>query len=306
VEVARFVGGAFTSLTIFTRAFTNGDEWELRVTGPASAAIVTVYHLGTQVYQTTDNSSVASGSPGICSSGPSFTSGSVDDWTGTDVFGVPLANDMKPLLMTLSPVGYGLPILGYLTPALPTAPAGPDTLDLGDLPSGEALSALSLLDLIALGAITSSEALSALNLKDLIALGGITTGEALSALLLKDIINLGGIASGEALSPLTLGATDTLNLTGIASAEALSNLLLTDRISVGGITSAESLSALKLTDQISLGAIASGENVPAIFQSAMSLQGIATGEIVPALTLTEPGAGGGVSDGQRRTRGYGS
>lgn len=89
-ELARFVAGAFTSLLVFTRAWTNGDLFELRAVGPASATVLTVYHNGVQIQQTTDNSTIASGNPGLGYSGPDggTSAWSADDWTGTDTFGV--------------------------------------------------------------------------------------------------------------------------------------------------------------------------------------------------------------------------
>lgn len=82
-EVARFLAGAFTSLALFTRAFTDGDEWTFRVSGPASAAFLEVLHLGIVVSSLTDNSSLASGYVGVGHSSSS-TSASIDNWEGGD------------------------------------------------------------------------------------------------------------------------------------------------------------------------------------------------------------------------------
>jgi hypothetical protein len=85
-EFMRFVGGASTSLVQFLSSYTDGDTYELRVTGPAAAARLELFKNGVSVQVFTDNSSLASGSPGLAYS-TSSTSGTVDDWVGTDVFG---------------------------------------------------------------------------------------------------------------------------------------------------------------------------------------------------------------------------
>lgn len=85
VEFGRFVAGSFTVLGSFTQAWTNGDTWEFRAVGPAAATVLTIYLNGALVQTFTDNSSLASGSPGISYSTTSI-SGTIDDWVGTDTF----------------------------------------------------------------------------------------------------------------------------------------------------------------------------------------------------------------------------
>lgn len=85
VQIIRFLAGVSTSLLIFTQAWTDGDRWELRAVGPASAAVVSAYLNSAFVTSVVDNSSLASGSPGIAYSA-SATSPTVDNWIGTDSF----------------------------------------------------------------------------------------------------------------------------------------------------------------------------------------------------------------------------
>lgn len=88
IELSRFIAGAFTVLVGFTQAWTDGDTWELRVIGPATAAVLGMYVNGTLVRTFTDNSSIASGFPGIAYSSTAANA-TIDDWTGTDTFVVP-------------------------------------------------------------------------------------------------------------------------------------------------------------------------------------------------------------------------
>jgi hypothetical protein len=85
VQVGRFITGAFTSLIQFTRAWTDGDTMRVDVTGPAASTRIEIFHNGTSIQVLTDNSSVASGIPGIVLSSP-VTSASVDNFQATDVF----------------------------------------------------------------------------------------------------------------------------------------------------------------------------------------------------------------------------
>lgn len=83
-KLNRFSAGTGTSLVIFTQAFTDGDRFELRVTGPATAARIEILRNGASVQVFTDNSTIASGAPGIGFSSID-TSASLDDWIGTDM-----------------------------------------------------------------------------------------------------------------------------------------------------------------------------------------------------------------------------
>lgn len=86
-EIRRFVAGASAVLATWTVSWTDGDEFEFRIIGPQTAALLTVYQNGTLIQApAADNSTVATGFPGLASSS-TFTSGSVNDWTGTDNFG---------------------------------------------------------------------------------------------------------------------------------------------------------------------------------------------------------------------------
>ena len=297
-EIARFINGAYTSLVGWTTAWTNGDTIAAKVSGPASAAKIEVYLNGALIQTFTDNSSIASGFPGVSYSFPE-TSAQIDDWFGTDAFGSLLVPANRPLLMTLRPMFFGAPILAQPIPIVAAAVTGPDTLSLGDLPSAEAFSALNLQDRIALGAITSAEAFTALTLKDIINLGGITTGEALSALNLLDKISLVGITSAEAFTALNL--LDKISLAGIVTAEALSALSLKDLIVLAGIASAENVPALLMPDQVILGGIASAENVPAVTlggTDTINLTGIASAEALSALLLRDNMSLGGIASAE--------
>lgn len=80
-ELALLNAGSFTSLLVFSQAWSNGDTWELRAVGTT----ITVWLNGTQI-QTVTDATIASGSPGIASSS-NTSSVAWDDWTGTDSFG---------------------------------------------------------------------------------------------------------------------------------------------------------------------------------------------------------------------------
>jgi hypothetical protein len=90
--IVRFVTGTATTLVTWTQAFTDGDTFELKVTGPQTASKLEVFRNGVSVQTFTDSSTVASGFPGLGSSS-AFTSGSVDDWVGTDQFTAPAPLD---------------------------------------------------------------------------------------------------------------------------------------------------------------------------------------------------------------------
>lgn len=98
-EMGRFLAGSFTSLLVFTRSFTDGDTFELRVVGPQTAAVVTIWHNGVQIQSFTDNSTIASGTPGIAYSSVAGSPTTIDDWTATD-----FASD--GLLRTFNPIPF--------------------------------------------------------------------------------------------------------------------------------------------------------------------------------------------------------
>jgi hypothetical protein len=82
-QIIRFLAGS-TPLVTFTQAWTNGDRWELRVVGPANAAVLTMYLNGSLVQTYTDNSSLASGSPGMAYSSTAASS-TLDDFLAEDI-----------------------------------------------------------------------------------------------------------------------------------------------------------------------------------------------------------------------------
>jgi len=90
----RRVAGAFTQLGVAFNsggaAWVNGDELELQVEGPSTAANLTVYKNGTSIFTHTDNSSISSGSPGLVYSSTSARS-IVDDWEGREPVVTPVA-----------------------------------------------------------------------------------------------------------------------------------------------------------------------------------------------------------------------
>lgn len=86
VNISRQITGSSTSLATFTVAsWADGDTWQFTAVGPAAATVLTVYRNGGQVGTFTDNSSIASGLPGLAYSSTE-TSASINDWVGTDVF----------------------------------------------------------------------------------------------------------------------------------------------------------------------------------------------------------------------------
>lgn len=86
--IQRFVGGTYTALDSFTQAFTDGDRWGFKATGPPTATILEVFYLGSKVRTFTDNSSIANGSPGLGFSSAT-TSASLDNWEAWDLDGRP-------------------------------------------------------------------------------------------------------------------------------------------------------------------------------------------------------------------------
>jgi hypothetical protein len=82
----RVIAGAQTVLDTWTQTFTDGDRFTLRVNGPASAAFLEVLRAGASVRTFTDNSSLASGSPGLAYSSAAV-SGTWDDWEGGELVG---------------------------------------------------------------------------------------------------------------------------------------------------------------------------------------------------------------------------
>ena len=89
-NISRFVAGVRTTVVDFTQAWSDGDEWELWVEGPATAARLRTFLNGVQKSDTTDNSSIAAGFPGIGVSGnATITSWSIDDWSGGDFNATP-------------------------------------------------------------------------------------------------------------------------------------------------------------------------------------------------------------------------
>lgn len=83
-NIARMLAGGFTSLITWTQAFTDGDLFEFRVSGPAAASVLVLFRNGVQVQTFTDNSTVATGAPGLAYSSVE-TSVNVNDWVGTDM-----------------------------------------------------------------------------------------------------------------------------------------------------------------------------------------------------------------------------
>ncbi len=85
-NISRFLAGVRTTLLDFTQAWTDGAEWKIAVDGPASAARIRIYLNGTLLQTVTDNSSIASGYPGIGVSDQTDVSNVViDDWYAGEV-----------------------------------------------------------------------------------------------------------------------------------------------------------------------------------------------------------------------------
>lgn len=81
-EIRRFLAGASAQLDSWDlTAFTEGDRFTLRVSGPASAAFLEVLRNGVSVRTFTDNSTIASGSPGLAYSS-TLTGATWNDWEG--------------------------------------------------------------------------------------------------------------------------------------------------------------------------------------------------------------------------------
>jgi hypothetical protein len=85
-NISRFLAGTRTTLLDFTQAWTDGAEWKIAVDGPASAARIRIYLNGTLLQTVTDNSSIASGYPGIgVSDSEDVTNVVIDDWHAGEV-----------------------------------------------------------------------------------------------------------------------------------------------------------------------------------------------------------------------------
>jgi len=80
----RFIAGSPTTLLAGVQAFTDGDRFTFRVSGPPGAALLELLRNGTLVQSFTDSSSLASGSPGIYFSS-SETAATIDDWEGGEL-----------------------------------------------------------------------------------------------------------------------------------------------------------------------------------------------------------------------------
>jgi hypothetical protein len=90
-ELSRFIAGAITLLDSGSAfSWTDGDSFTLSAVGPAAATVLTLKRNGVQFDTFTDNSSLASGSPGIAwSSGTGNTPApTVDNVSITDEFPV--------------------------------------------------------------------------------------------------------------------------------------------------------------------------------------------------------------------------
>ncbi len=81
-NISRFLAGARTTIVDFTQAWTDRDIWEFRVEGPAGSARLRTFLNGVQISDTTDNSSLSSGTPGAGVSGSALETWSVDNWSG--------------------------------------------------------------------------------------------------------------------------------------------------------------------------------------------------------------------------------
>lgn len=123
IAIHRVLAGAQTTLVSFTRSWTDGATWELRATGPQAATLLEVFHNGVSVQTFTDNSTLASGSPGLAYS-TNAVSGSIDDWVGTDVFTTPAAALRPSLPRRLGPRAVG-PVFfaGLQYPVVQAVPA---------------------------------------------------------------------------------------------------------------------------------------------------------------------------------------
>lgn len=90
----RDITGGLTTLLAGVQAFTDGDRFTFRVSGPASAALLELLRNGVLVQSFTDNSVLQSGSPGLFYSS-SETAATIDDWEGGELTG--LSSDNPPI-----------------------------------------------------------------------------------------------------------------------------------------------------------------------------------------------------------------
>lgn len=89
-EIRRFIGGVSVQLKTFDfTSFVNGDRVTLRVSGASSAAFLEVLRNSVSVTTYTDNSTLASGSPGIAYSSTE-TAATWDDWEGGELVADPV------------------------------------------------------------------------------------------------------------------------------------------------------------------------------------------------------------------------
>jgi hypothetical protein len=99
--IRRFIAGADTQLAAFTTSFVSGDVVTFRVSGPASAAFLEVLINGVSAGTFTDNSSIASGSPGIAYSS-NIAGCSETSWEGGELVG----DVVTPSTRWLAAVGW--------------------------------------------------------------------------------------------------------------------------------------------------------------------------------------------------------
>lgn len=85
-NISRFLSDSRTTILDFTQAWNDGDVWELRVEGPASAARLRAFLNDVQIADVIDNSSITTGSPGVgVSNNVLISSWSIDEWSGGDL-----------------------------------------------------------------------------------------------------------------------------------------------------------------------------------------------------------------------------
>lgn len=84
-EIRRFLAGVSAQLDSWDlTAFSDGDRFTFRVSGPQTAAFLEVLRNGVSVRTFTDNSTIASGSPGLAYSS-TLTGATWDDWEGGEL-----------------------------------------------------------------------------------------------------------------------------------------------------------------------------------------------------------------------------
>ena len=88
-EIRRFIAGASTQIDHWTPAvWADGDRFTFQVSGPASAAFLEILKNGVSIRTFTDNSSLASGSPGLGYSS-TVTAATFDSWEGGELVADP-------------------------------------------------------------------------------------------------------------------------------------------------------------------------------------------------------------------------